>query len=190
MARHTARNISLIVALVAVVGAGIFVFIQFGTPQLLPNEIFSVIPANELPLLALTGFERQDITCFIKTTLVGEFTDGTFEEISQSMFVGGISGVAPTTLDLIRRTTGQKFKNLHIDGKVRCDFEFTNVGEQYFGWRVIPDVNRLALFAETENLLPAAEDRYGRAPTARVVPPSSQRIRLCRIALRTVSSHA
>jgi len=152
LARHTARNISLIVALVAVVGAGIFVFIQFGTPQLLPNEIFSVIPANELPLLALTGFERQDITCFVKTTLVGEFTDGTFEEISQSMFVGGISGVAPTTLDLIRRTTGQEFKNLHIDGKVRCDFEFTNVGEQYFGWRVIPDVNRLALFAETENL--------------------------------------
>lgn len=140
------------VALVAVVGAGLFLFIQFGTPQLLPNEIFSVIPANELPLLALTGFERQDITCFIKTTLLGEFTDGTFAEVSQSMFVGGTAGVAPTTLDLVRRTTGQVFKNLHIDGKVRCDFDLVSNGEQFFGWQVIPDVNRLALFASTNNL--------------------------------------
>jgi len=151
LARHTARNISLVVALVAVVGAGIFVFIQFGTPQLLPNEIFSVIPANELPLLELTGYVRQDITCFIKTTLVGEFTDGTFADISQSMFVGGTAGVAPTTLDLVRRTTGQEFKNLHIDGKVRCDFRNPSSDGGFFGWQVIPDI-RIGLFAETNDL--------------------------------------
>ena len=147
----SARNISLVVAVIAIGAGGFFVFTQFGTPQLVPNEIFSVIPANELPLLQLAGYERQDITCFVKTTLSGQFTDGTIQEISQSMFIGGTAGVAPTSLELVRRTTGQVFQNLLIDGKVRCDFDLVSNGNNFFGWQVIPDV-RIGLFAETNDL--------------------------------------
>jgi len=150
--KHFQRNLVIAIIGAIAIGIGIFYFPQLQQVQLQANEIFATIPADTLPQLSITGYVREDMTCYVKTSLIIEYTNGRKALVSSSPFVGGGAGVAPVALELINRNTQEEIRNFIVEGRVRCDMD--NVAQDgnptsnkstMYGWTLYPSLVTLGL---------------------------------------------
>lgn len=135
MGKKNAKPKILIGALVAVI-----LFVIIINPDL--DNLFTSEGEGFQFQFQTLAFTSPNITCFVKSTALQQFSDGSTRAVSQSQFIGGSSGTAPT-LSLVNRVTGETIQNFIVELKGRCDDRF-NSNPPLSGFTLLP--SQVSLF--------------------------------------------